>query len=56
VLSIARRQRLLPTSLASGTPARSADPGRVLVVSDSVSDLLDEEVNAPRDETPHDRG
>jgi drug/metabolite transporter superfamily protein YnfA len=43
VLSIARRQRLLPSSLASDTPARSAGPGRVLVVSDSVSDLLDEE-------------
>jgi hypothetical protein len=55
VLSIARRQRLLPSSLASGAPVRTADPGRVVVVSDAIYDLLDEGVVAPRDETTHDR-
>ncbi len=54
VLSIARRQRLLPTS-ADGTPPRALGPAGVLVVSDDVSDdvsdLLDEEiVERPDDE------
>ena len=56
VLSIARRQRLLPSSVDFGEPARSADPGRALMVSDSIYDLLEEGAMTRRDETPHDQG
>jgi hypothetical protein len=56
VLSIARRQRLLPASVASDAPARSGGPGRVVVISGAIYDLLDEGVVAPRDEAPHDQG
>ena len=43
VLSIARRQRLLPASLAEKAAPRAPGPAGVLVVSDDVSELLDEE-------------
>jgi hypothetical protein len=56
VLSMARRQRLLPSSVEYSEPARSADPGRVLVVSDSIYDLLEKGAIGQRDETPHDQG
>jgi hypothetical protein len=55
VLSIARRQRLLPASLAEKASPRAPGPAGVLVVSDDlrddVSELLDEEaVERPDDE------
>jgi len=56
VLSMARRQRLLPSSVEYSEPARSADPGRVLAVSDSIYDLLEKGAIGQRDETPHDQG
>jgi hypothetical protein len=43
VLSIARRQRLLPASLAEKAAPRTPGPAGVLVVSDEVSELLDDE-------------
>jgi hypothetical protein len=54
VLSIARRQGMLPSSAASDAPALG--PGRVVVSSDSIYNLLDEGVVAPRDEATHDQG
>ncbi len=42
VLSIARRQRLLPASLAETAAPRAPGPAGVLIVSDEVSELLDE--------------
>jgi hypothetical protein len=53
VLSIARRQRLLPSSIAPHAPAPSPRPGRVLGVSDEVSGLLREEPVEPTDEPTH---
>jgi hypothetical protein len=51
VLSIARRQRLLPASLAEKAAARAPGPAGVLIVSDDMSELLDEKtVERPDDE------
>jgi hypothetical protein len=55
VLSMARRQRLLPSSVAFDESG-SADPGRVLVVSDAIYNLLEEGAVARRDEKAHDQG
>jgi hypothetical protein len=43
VLSIARRQRLLPPSRVTDASARSPGPAGVLVVNEDISDLLDDE-------------
>jgi hypothetical protein len=51
VLSIARRQRRLPASRAEKAAPRAPGPAGVLIVSDDLSELLDEEaVERPDDE------
>jgi hypothetical protein len=51
VLSIARRQRLLPRSRVTDASARAPGPAGVLVVNEDISDLLDEGVvERPDDE------